>query len=153
MTTRRFAARGKERDGSAEFGSNLSRRLQSDPAPLLGPQHRQVGQALDAEPARKPTQGGERNGAPNRKRSATPGPNPLLDIGMTPTLAGFAPAMPDGSPPLATKRSDFIFPSELAPRQSCEGGPMARQVDPRKDMRSEPSEFPRQARSVQEVQR
>jgi hypothetical protein len=24
----------------------------------------------------------------------------LLDIGMTPTLAGFAPAMPDGSPPL-----------------------------------------------------
>ena len=37
-----------------------------------------------------------RNGAPNRKRSATPGPNPLLDIGMTPTLAGFAPAMPDG---------------------------------------------------------
>src|SRR5271165_5916959 len=32
-----------------------------------------------------------RNGAPNRKRSATPGPNPLLDIGMTPTLAGFAP--------------------------------------------------------------
>jgi hypothetical protein len=31
--------------------------------------------------------------------------------------------------------------------------PMARQVDPRKDMRSEPSEFPRQARSVQEVQR
>ena len=26
MTTRRFAARGKERDGSAEFGSNLSRR-------------------------------------------------------------------------------------------------------------------------------
>ena len=31
--------------------------------------------------------------------------------------------------------------------------PMARRVDPRKDMRSEPSEFPRQARSVQEVQR
>ena len=50
-----FAARGKERDGSAEFGSNLSRRLQSDGTPLLGPEHRQVGQALDAEPARKPT--------------------------------------------------------------------------------------------------
>ena len=94
-----------------------------------------------------------RNGAPNRKRSATPGPNPLLDIGMTPTLAGFAPAMPDGSPPLATKRSDSTSPSESARRQSCEGGPMARQVDPRKDMRSEPSEFPRQARSVQEAQR
>ena len=50
MTTRRFAARGKERDGSAEFGSILCRRLQSDGAPLLGPEHRQVGQALDAEP-------------------------------------------------------------------------------------------------------
>ena len=48
-----FAARGKERDGSAEFGSNLNRLLQSDGAPLLGPEHRQVGQALDAEPARK----------------------------------------------------------------------------------------------------
>ena len=94
-----------------------------------------------------------RNGAPNRKRSATPGPNPLLDIGMTPTLAGFAPAMPDGSPPLATKRSDSTTPSESARRQSCEGGPKVDQVDPRKDMRSEPSEFPRQARSVQEVQR
>ena len=50
MTLRqgRIAAREKERDGSAEFGSNLSRRLQSDCAPLLGPEHRQVGQALDA---------------------------------------------------------------------------------------------------------
>jgi hypothetical protein len=72
-----------------------------------------------------------RNGAPNRKRSATPGPNPLFDIGMSPlpTLVGFAPAMPDGSPPLATKRSDSGSPSESARRQSCEGGPMARQVD------------------------
>ena len=35
--------------------SALSRLLQSDGAPLLGPEHRQVGQALDAEPARKPT--------------------------------------------------------------------------------------------------
>ncbi len=57
-----FAARGKERDGSAEFGSNLSRRLQSDGGPLLGPEHRQVGQALDAETARKPT--------PSRHRQA-----------------------------------------------------------------------------------
>ena len=40
---------------SAEFGSNLSRLLQSHGAPLLGPEHRQVGQALDAETARKPT--------------------------------------------------------------------------------------------------
>ncbi len=31
------------------------RRLQSDGAPLLGPEHRKVGQALDAEPARKPS--------------------------------------------------------------------------------------------------
>ena len=55
-----------------------------------------------------------RNGAPNRKRSATPGPNPLLDIGMSPspTLAGFAPAMPDGSPPLAAKRSDSTAPRQ-----------------------------------------
>ena len=69
-------ARGKERDGSAEFGSNLSRRLQSDGAPLLGPKHRQVDQALDAEPARKATlhrgfrqgEGDERKGQrhPNR---------------------------------------------------------------------------------------
>ena len=50
-----FAARGKARDGSAEFGSSLSRRLQSQVAPLLGPKHRQVGQALDAESARKST--------------------------------------------------------------------------------------------------
>src|SRR5208283_4413209 len=75
-----------------------------------------------------------RNGAPNRKRSATPGPDPLLDIGMTATLAGFAPAMPDGSPPLATTRSDSTSPSESARRQSCVGGPTARQVDPRKAM-------------------
>ena len=53
MTTRRFAARGKERDGSAEFGSNLSRRLQSDGAPLLGPEHRQVF-ARQVEPQRPP---------------------------------------------------------------------------------------------------
>ena len=35
-----FRGAGKEWDGSAEFGSNLSRRLQSDGAPLLGPEHR-----------------------------------------------------------------------------------------------------------------
>ena len=52
--TRRRAARSAL-PGSAEFGSNLSRRLQSDGAPLLGPEHRKVGQALDAETARKPT--------------------------------------------------------------------------------------------------
>src|SRR5208337_4898704 len=34
------------------------------------------------------------------------------------------------SPPLATKRSDSTSPSESARRQSCEGGPMARQVEP-----------------------
>ena len=93
-----------------------------------------------------------RNGAPNKKRSATP-PNPLLDIGMTPTLAGFAPAMPDGSPPLATKRSDSTSPSESARRQSCEGAPKASQVGSRKDPRSDPSEFPRQAQVAGEVGR
>src|SRR5271157_6024461 len=51
------------------FGSNLSRRLQSDGAPLLGPEHRQVGQALDAEPARKPTlhRGFRQSGGHERK--------------------------------------------------------------------------------------
>jgi hypothetical protein len=39
-TTRRIRGAGKDWDGSAEFGSNLSRRLQSDGAPLLGPEHR-----------------------------------------------------------------------------------------------------------------
>ena len=43
----------------------------------------------------------------NRKRNVTPRPDLLLDIGVSPTLAGFAPAMPDRSPPLATKESDF----------------------------------------------
>ena len=35
------------------FGLQLNWRLQSQGAPLLGPQHRQVGQALDAKPARR----------------------------------------------------------------------------------------------------
>jgi hypothetical protein len=42
-------------DGLAEFGSNLNRLPQSDGAPLLRPEQRQVGQALDAEPAWKTT--------------------------------------------------------------------------------------------------
>ena len=48
-----------------------------------------------------------RTGASNRKRNVTPRPNSLLDIGVSPTLAGFAAAMPDRSPPLATKKSEF----------------------------------------------
>ncbi len=48
-----------------------------------------------------------RTGASNRKRNVTPRPDSLLDIGVSPTLAGFAPAMPDRSPPLATKESEF----------------------------------------------
>ena len=55
VSARKIPFPGRRSVGSAEFGSNLSRRLQSDGAPLLGPEHRQVGQALDAEPARKPT--------------------------------------------------------------------------------------------------
>ena len=94
-----------------------------------------------------------RNGASNRKRSATPRPNPLLDIGMSPTLAAFAPAMPDRSPPLATKESDSASPNELAWRPSCEGGPKARQIGSRKDPRSDPSKLPRQARAAEEVGR
>ena len=38
-----------------------------------------------------------RTGASNRKRNVTPRPDSLLDIGVSPTLAGFAPAMPDRS--------------------------------------------------------
>ena len=70
-----------------------------------------------------------RNGAPNRKRSATPGPNPLLDIGMTPTLAGFAPAMPDGSPPLATKAVRFDISERIGSATELRGrahGPSSR---------------------------
>ena len=40
-----------------------------------------------------------RTGASGRKRNVTPRPNSLLDIGLPPTLAGFAPAMPDRSLP------------------------------------------------------
>ena len=51
-----------------------------------------------------------RTGASNRKRNVTPRPDSLLDIGVSPTLAGFAPAMPDRSPPLATKESNSASP-------------------------------------------
>src|SRR5271169_4127937 len=64
-----------------------------------------------------------RTGASNRKRNVTPRPDSLLDIGVSPTLAGFAPAMPDRSPPLATKESDSASLNESAWRHSCEGGP------------------------------
>jgi hypothetical protein len=87
------------------------------------------------------------NGISNRKRSATPRPRPLLDIGMSPTLAAFAPAMPDPSTPLATKESD-----SGAWRPSCEDGPKAHQIGSHKDPRSDSSEFPRQAQTVREVQ-
>ena len=72
-----------------------------------------------------------RTGASNRKRNVTPRPDSLLDIGVSPTLAGFAPAMPDRSPPLATKESDSASPNESAWRHSCEGGPTVRQIGSR----------------------
>ena len=43
-----------------------------------------------------------RNGASSRKMSAAPRLNQLLDIGISPALTAFAPAMPDRSPPLVT---------------------------------------------------
>ena len=92
------------------------------------------------------------NGISNRKRSATPRPTPLLDIGMSPTLAAFAPAMPDPSTPLATKKSNSASSNQSAWRPSCEDGPKARQIGSHKDPRSNSSEFPRQARTVREVQ-
>ena len=54
-----------------------------------------------------------RTGASNKKRNVTPRPDSLLDIGVSPTLAGFAPAMPDRSPPLATKESEFGIPEQI----------------------------------------
>jgi hypothetical protein len=45
----------RRQHGSAEFGPNLNRLSQSHCVPLLGPEHWQLGQALDAEPARKAT--------------------------------------------------------------------------------------------------
>src|SRR5208337_2709454 len=58
--------------------------------------------------------------------SAASGPNPFHDIGMSPTPAAFAPAIPDRSPPLVTALSrqigigDFrrrIRPSALVIRE------------------------------------
>ncbi len=94
-----------------------------------------------------------RTGASNRKRNVTPRPDSLLDIGVSPTLAGFALATPDRSPQLATKESDSPSPKELARRYSCEGGPTVRQIGSRNDPRSGASEFPREAQAVQEVGR
>jgi hypothetical protein len=50
-----IAAASCQTRGSAEFGPNLNRLSQSHCAPLLRPEHWQVGQALDAEPAWKAT--------------------------------------------------------------------------------------------------
>jgi hypothetical protein len=60
--------------GSAEFGPNLNRLSQPHCAPLLGPEHWRVGQALDSEPARLATlQGGfRRDGGGERERHRHP---------------------------------------------------------------------------------
>ena len=92
-----------------------------------------------------------RDRASNTNSSATPKPNSLLDIGMSPTHAAFAPATPDRSPPLATKESDSPSSNEWDWRASCNGGPRAHQVGSRKHARSDPSEALRQAQAVQEV--
>jgi Protein of unknown function (DUF2924) len=94
-----------------------------------------------------------RNGASNKKRSATSGPYPFHDIGMSPTPAAFAPAIPDRSPPLATKESDSTSSNESARRPICEGGTKARQARTRKGPRTDPAEVPPQAQTVQEVWR
>jgi hypothetical protein len=69
-----FAARGKQERRSAGLGLRLNRLLQSDGAPLLGPEHRQVDKALDAEPARKATlhRGSRQNGGHERKGQCHP---------------------------------------------------------------------------------
>ena len=63
-----------KRRGSAKFGSNLNRLSQPHCAPLLGPEHWQISQALDAEPAREATlQGGFRqDGGDERERHRHP---------------------------------------------------------------------------------
>ena len=51
--------------------------------------------------------------ASSRKMSAAPRPNPLLDIGISPALAAFAPAIPDRSPPArhsSTERPNSRLP-------------------------------------------
>ena len=91
------------------------------------------------------------NGASSRKRSSSPGPDPLPDIAASPTRAAFAPVVSD--PALRTEASHSTSPNASASRLSCEGGPKARQIGSRKDPRSDLSESPRQAQSVQEVRR
>ncbi len=94
-----------------------------------------------------------RNGASNKKRSATSGPNPFHDIGMSPTPAAFAPAMPNRSSPLATKRSDSTSPNDSPSQPTGKSGPKVRQVASRKDPRSDPNGFLRQVPAVQEAGR
>ncbi len=96
---------------------------------------------------------GIRTGTSDRKRSATPRPNPLLDIGVSPTLAAFAPAMPDRSSPFATQEGDSTSPHESVWRPNCERGPNTLQISSRKDPPSDRSELPRQAQADQEVRR
>jgi hypothetical protein len=56
------------------FGSNLNRLSQPHGAPLLGPEHRQTSQALDAEPAREATlhRGFRQGGGDERERHRHP---------------------------------------------------------------------------------
>src|SRR5208337_609135 len=72
-----------------------------------------------------------RNGAFNRKSSTTQRPNPLLDIGMSPTHAAFAPATPDigqvaagatprGSPAETGASLSFVAPGDR--RVSAQSG-------------------------------
>ena len=72
-----------------------------------------------------------RTGASNRKRNVTPRPDSLLDIGVSPTLAGFAAAMPDRSPPLATKESNSASPNESADELAR---PVRRHADDRREL-------------------
>ncbi len=92
-----------------------------------------------------------RSSASNANRSASPRPNPLHDIGESPTLAAFAPAVPDRSPALATKGSDSASPNEPDRRATGEGGPKPSQNISRKALSSDHREFRRQARAVHEV--
>src|SRR5271157_2996773 len=83
-----------------------------------------------------------RDRASNTKSSATPKPNSLLDIGMSPTHAAFAPATPDRSTHLATKESASARANESARRPTGEGGPKAHRIGSRKGPAFRPQRGP-----------
>ena len=99
--------------------------------------NRERGESLDAdyghELERTPllrAEGRQERRFQQKRKHATPRPNLLLDIGMSPTLATFAEAMPDGSQPLATKESDLASSNKTDWRPSSEDDAVPRVLSP-----------------------